>query len=179
MTSPHTARSTMPRPDHGLSCARVPHGGRKQLQGLLPPAFLVLAGESPEPFPGRRLDDFTGIEHSAIAASIAPTARPYLKPDDAPCFGIACARSISARIGLCRSMKLRMAATSTRSLAPVPTTGMSMHSTNTGAAPSVISTTANPPLMPGSTPRTLMARLPHACWLGGRARRRRRRAGRR
>ena len=32
--------------------------GRKQLQGLLPRAFLVLAGESPEPFPDRRLDDF-------------------------------------------------------------------------------------------------------------------------
>ena len=41
----------------------------------------------------------TGIEHRVIAASIAPTARPYLKPDDAPCFGIACARSIKARIG--------------------------------------------------------------------------------
>src|SRR5215472_7605523 len=51
-------------------------------------------------------------------------------------------------------MQLRMAATSTRSLAPVPTTGISMHSTSTGAAPSVISTTANPPLMPGSMPRT-------------------------
>ena len=68
--------------------------GRKQLQGLLPPAFLVFAGELPEPLPDRRLDDFTGIAHRAIAASIAPTARPYLKPDDAPCFGIACARSI-------------------------------------------------------------------------------------
>src|SRR5262249_44081800 len=98
--------------------------------------------------------------HSVIAASMAPTARPYLKPDDAPCFGIACARSIRARSGLCRSMKLRMAATSTRSLAPTPTTGMSMHSISTGAAPLAISMTANPPLMPGSTPKTFMPPVP-------------------
>ena len=74
--------------------------GRKQLQSLLPPAFLVLAWQIARTASRRDGSTIsTGIEHSAIAASIAPTARPYLKPDDAPCFGIACARSIKARIG--------------------------------------------------------------------------------
>jgi hypothetical protein len=37
-----------------------------------------------------------GISQQRIAASIVPTARPYLKPELAPCFGIAWARSIAA-----------------------------------------------------------------------------------
>src|SRR5215469_2927315 len=45
-----------------------------------------------------------------------------------------------------------MAWTSTRSLAAVPTTGMSIASNNIGA-PVLMATIARPPRIPGSTPR--------------------------
>jgi hypothetical protein len=91
----------------------------------------------------------TGISLSAIAASMAPTARPYLKPLLLPCFGSAWARSRKACWTSCLLIHARIAIASTRSLAFVPITGMSIASTSRGAAPSSMATTANPPRIPG------------------------------
>ena len=61
--------------------------GRKQLQGLLPPAFLVLAGEFPEPFPCGRFDNFDRdraqcdccFDRTDRAPVFEATARPLLR----------------------------------------------------------------------------------------------------
>ena len=42
-----------------------------------------------------------GIWQQAITDLIAPTARPYLNPLEAPCFGIAWSRSMKACCGVC------------------------------------------------------------------------------
>jgi hypothetical protein len=68
--------------------------GRKQLQGALPAAFLVLAAQSMAFLPGARFDhshrDFAAGEHGFDCLD----APPYLKPLLAPYFGMACARSM-------------------------------------------------------------------------------------
>ena len=56
-----------------------------------------------------------GILQQAMTASITPVARPYLKPLELPCLGIACARSMIAYFGLCISAQTRIAIGSTRS----------------------------------------------------------------
>ena len=49
----------MPRPGHGLSCARAPHARPETCcSACCRPLSLSLPGSSPEPLPDRRLDDF-------------------------------------------------------------------------------------------------------------------------
>ena len=78
-----------------------------------------------------------GILQQAMTASIAPVARPYLKPLELPCLGIACARSMIAYCGLCVSAQTRIAIGSTRSFAATPVTGMSIASTSCAHAVTV------------------------------------------
>ena len=84
-----------PQLDRDLSCERAVHA---QPETAATPADVPTSLSPPRNWWNFfHIDGSTivsGIAQQATTASMAPTARPYLKPEDAPCFGIACARSM-------------------------------------------------------------------------------------